>query len=44
MNYLHSRLHNNERNHLGPHFAFLKPLLDNFKFIYILKIIQLMRV
>ena len=41
MNYHDS---NNERNHFDSHFSFLKPLLKDFKFIYILKIIPLMKV
>ena len=44
MNNQDSRWCNNERNHLDSHFSFLKPLLEDFKFIYILKIIQLMEV
>ena len=43
MNY-DRRWHNNERNHLDSYFPFFKPLLEAFKFIYILKIIQLMKV
>ena len=43
MNYHDNRWRNNERNHLDSHFS-LKPLLEEFKFIYILKIIQLMKV
>ena len=35
---------NNEHTHLDSHFSFLKPLLEDFKFIYSLKIIQLMKV
>ena len=31
-------------NNLDSHFSFLKPLLEDFKFIYILKIVQLMKV
>ena len=37
------RRHNNERNHLDSYFYFLKSLLVAFKFIYSLKIIQLMK-
>ena len=44
MNNYDSWWRNNERNHLDSHFSFLKPLSDDFKFIYILKIIQLMKV
>ena len=44
MNYHDSRWRHNERNHLDSHFSFLKPLLEDFKFISILKIIQLMKV
>ena len=44
MNYHDSRSRNNERNHLDSHFSFLRPLLEDFKFIYILKIIQPMKV
>ena len=44
MNYHDSRWSNNERNHLDLHFSFLKPLLEDFRFIYILKIMQLMKV
>ena len=44
MNYHDSRRLNNEYNHLDSHFSFLNPLLEDFKFIYILKIIQLMKV
>ena len=44
MNYHDSRWRNNERNHLDPHFSFLKPLLEGFRFIYIWNIIQLMKV
>ena len=45
-NYHDSRWRKNERNHLDSHFSFLKPLLEDFTFIYmyILKIIQLMKV
>ena len=39
-----SRLRNNERNHLDSHLSVLKPLLEEFVFHYILKIIQLMKV
>ena len=35
---------NNERNNLDSYFLFIKLLLDVFKFIYILQIIQLMNV
>ena len=44
MNYHDSRWRNNEHNQLDSNFPFLKPLLEDFKFIYILKIIQLMKV
>ena len=44
MNYHDSRWRNNERNHLDSHFSFLKPLLEDFTFIYILKIINLTKV
>ena len=44
MNYHDSRWRNNERNNLDSYFFFLKHLLETFKFINILKIIQLMRV
>ena len=44
MNYHDSRWHNNEHNHLDSHFSSLKPLLEDFEFIYILKIIELMKV
>ena len=44
MNYHDSRWHNNERNQLDSCFSFLKPHLEVFKFIYILKIILLMKV
>ena len=44
MNYHDSQWHNNERNHLDSYFSFLKPHLEAFKFIYISKIIQLMKV
>ena len=44
MNYHDSHWPNNERNHLGSYFSFLKPLLEAFKFIYVLKIIHLMKV
>ena len=30
--------------HVDSHFTFLKPLLEDFKFIHILKIIELMKV
>ena len=43
MNLHNSQWCNNERNHLDSHF-YLKPLLEDFKFIYILKIIQVMKV
>ena len=39
MDYHDSQWCNNERNHLDSYLSFLKPLLDAFKFIYILKII-----
>ena len=39
MNYHDSQCHNNECNHLDSYFSFLKPLLEAFKSIYILKII-----
>ena len=35
LNYHDSQLINNERNHLDSHFSFLKPLLEDFTFIYI---------
>ena len=44
MNYYDRRWRNNERNHLDSHFSFLKLLLEDFKFVYIFKIIQLMKV
>ena len=44
MNFHDSRWRNNEGNHLDSHFSFLKPLLEYFKLIYILKIIQRMKV
>ena len=44
MNNTDKQWSNNERNILDSHFSFLKPLLDVFKFIYIWKIIQLMKV
>ena len=44
MNYHDSQWRNNERNYLDSYFSFLKPLLKAFKFIYILKIIQLTKV
>ena len=44
MNYHDSWWRNNEHNHLYSIFSFLKPLLEAFKFIYILKIILLMKV
>ena len=44
MNYHDNCLRNNERNHFDSYFSFFKPLLKDFKFIYILKIIQLMKV
>ena len=44
MNYHDNRWRNNERNHFDSHFSFLKPFLEDFKFIYILKIFQLMKV
>ena len=44
MNYHDSRWRNNEHYNLDSYLFFLKPLLEAFKFIFILKIIQLMRV
>ena len=44
MNYDDSRWRNNERNHLDSHVSFLKPLLEDFKFMFIIKTIQLMKV
>ena len=44
MNYHDSRWRNNKRDHLDSCFSFLKSILEDFKFIYILKIIQLMKV
>ena len=44
MNYLDSRWSNNERNQLDSCFSFLKPILEVFELIRILKIIQLMKV
>ena len=44
MNYHDSQWRNNERNYLDSYYSFLKPLLEDFKFIYILKIIQHMMV
>ena len=44
MNYHDSRWRNNERNHLDSYFSVLKPLLEAFKFMYILWIIQLKEV
>ena len=44
MNYHDSQWRNNECNNLDSNFSFLKPLLEAFKFIHILKIIQLMKV
>ena len=44
MNYQDSRWRNNKRYHLDSYFSSLKPLLEDFKFIYILEIIQLMKV
>ena len=44
MNYHDSRWRKNERHHLDSHFSFLSPLLEDFKFIYILNIIQLLKV
>ena len=35
--------HDNERNNLDSNFSFLIPFLEAFEFIYILKIIQLMK-
>ena len=43
MNYIDSRLRNYKRNNLDSCFSFLNPLLEAFKLIYILKIIQLMK-
>ena len=42
MYYHGNRRRNNERINLDTHFSFLIPLLEDFKFIHILKIIQLM--
>ena len=36
MNYHDSRWLNNERNNFDLYFSFLKPLIEAFKFIYIL--------
>ena len=44
MNYHDRQWCNNERNHLDSRFSFLKTILEAFKFIYILKIIQLVKV
>ena len=44
MNYHGSRWRNNELDNLDPHLSFLKPILEAFKFIYIFKIIHLMKV
>ena len=44
MNYHDSWWHNNERNNLESYFSFIKHHLEAFKFIYILKIIQLIKV
>ena len=43
MNYHDSQLCNNERNHLDSYFSFLNHLLEAFKFLHILKIIQLIK-
>ena len=45
MNYMYhdSLCHNNDHNNLDSYFSFLKPPLWAFTFIYILKIIQLMK-
>ena len=43
MNYHDCQWRKNERYHLDSHFSFLKPLIEDFKFIYILEIIQLMK-
>ena len=40
MNYHDSQWRNNEHNYLDSHFSLLKQLLEDFKFIYLLKIIQ----
>ena len=42
MNYHDNKLRNNERNNFI--FSFLKPILESFKLIYILKSIQLLNV
>ena len=39
MNYHDIQWHNNERNHLDSWFSSWKPILEAFKFIYMLKII-----
>ena len=44
INYHDSQRCNNEREKLDSYFSFLKPLLEAFKFTYILKMIQLMTV
>ena len=44
MNYHDSQWHNNELNHLDSHLSYIKQLLEGFKCIYILKIIELMKV
>ena len=44
MNKHDSQWRYNENNNLDSHFSSLKPLLDAFKFICILKIILLMKV
>ena len=44
INYHDNQWHNNELNNFNSYFSFFKPLLECFKFIYILKIIQLMQV
>ena len=44
MNYCDSQWRNTERNNLDSCFSFLEPLLEAFNFIYILKIIQHLKV
>ena len=44
MNYHDSQWCNNEHGNLDSQFSFLKHPLEDFKFSYILKIIQLMKV
>ena len=44
MNYHGSQWRKNECNNLDLHFPFFKPLLEAFKFIFILKIIQFIEV